>query len=174
MGNGPKIGDKAGSMEFEPGTALPRPSAGAILEFEAYNQLQLPQALKDLWTTGHGAVPKENAFYQGARERMIERFLVLLDDPGSSGEIGWYDISVVVTQIGDRLVEDEDLVGTDVVPFAVLFAGDYVCLSYKDVDVGEPSVVVWDHEQSEVGAPYLETVAKNLDEFLTMLKPAAP
>jgi hypothetical protein len=157
-------------MEFDAGTVLPGPSEPRIIWFEDSYGVKLPLALRQLFATGNGGVPKSRTFNQAGRGRLIERFLPLLDDPKAVGDLGWYDITVVISQIGDRLVESEHMVGTDVVPFAALFGGDFVCLSYKSLEVEEPTVVVWDHEQSEEGAPHLEQVASDLIEFLSQLK----
>lgn len=56
-----------------------------------------------------------------------------------------YDIDVTLTQIEDRLTDIEDLIGIDILPVAFLFAGDFVCLDYRD-NRENPSVCVWNHE----------------------------
>lgn len=157
-------------MEFDPTTVLPPPSEARISWFERSYRVRLPASLRHLFATGNGGVPRRRTFDQSGRERLIERFLPLLDDPRSVGELGVYDVTVVLTQVGDRLIEDDDLIGSDVVPIAALFAGDLVCLSYRNPDLAEPTVVVWDHEQSDEGRPHLHQVAATLAEFLSLLR----
>jgi hypothetical protein len=54
------------------------------------------------------------------------------------------------------------------VPFAELFAGNFLCFDYEGG--GRPKVVVWRHEDSRDESPYTEFVAANFDEFLTKLR----
>ena len=65
-------------------------------------------------------------------ELLIERFLCLLEDPEDDDENGWYDIEVVLSDIDTRLTDDEDLTGINIIPFAVLFAGDFLCLDFRE------------------------------------------
>ena len=36
-----------------------------------------------------------------------------------------------MSQLDERIIEDEDLIGVEILPIAVLFAGDFVCLDYR-------------------------------------------
>ena len=89
-----------------------------------------------------------------------------MEDPEDDDENGWYDIEVVLSDIDTRLTDDEDLIGINVIPFAVLFAGDFLCLDFREI----PSVVVWYHEESEELNQVTSEVADNFSEFLSMLK----
>ena len=51
-------------------------------------------------------------------------FLCILKNVQETQE-GWYDISVVESQIGERLTDNEDLIVIEVLPIAELFAGDF-------------------------------------------------
>ena len=53
-------------------------------------------------------------------------------------------------------------------PIAVLFAGDFVCLDFRETE--DPTVVVWYHEESGEFSPVTKTVAQNISEFFGMLK----
>lgn len=156
-------------MEFAPGTALPPPSPERVAWFESTYGVALPPDFLDTLLRANGAVPLTNLFSQGGRERLVERLLCLLDHPKQHPELGWYDITVVMTQVGERLVSDEDLVGMNVIPFAALFAGDLVCLDYRE-GARQPVVAVWDHELSEEFQPRLERVADSFAEFSRMLR----
>ncbi|WP_340013865.1 SMI1/KNR4 family protein [Paenibacillus sp. FSL K6-1318] len=80
---------------------------------------------------------------------------------------GWYDVEFIITQIGDRLTDNENLVGMNVIPIASLFSGDFICLDYRET--AEPNVVIGFHEESEEFSPLTQIVAKNLSEFFDML-----
>ena len=56
----------------------------------------------------------------------------MLEDSEDDDENGWYDIEVVLSDIDTRLTDDEDLTGINVIPFAVLFAGDFLCLDFRE------------------------------------------
>ncbi|MDW4510740.1 SMI1/KNR4 family protein [Priestia megaterium] len=68
---------------------------------------------------------------------MIDRFLNITGERDDE----YYDIGVVRTQFDERIVFDENLVGTELLPIAVLFAGDFVCLDYRG-SRDNPSVCV--------------------------------
>nr|WP_269431742.1 SMI1/KNR4 family protein [Bacillus sp. JCM 19034] len=51
---------------------------------------------------------------------------------------------------------------------AVLFAGDFVCLDYRN-NVEEPIVCVWNHEESSDLNPITYIVSNSFEEFLNML-----
>lgn len=150
------------------------PSMQRISWFEKAYRVALPSEYKGFLKTHNGAVPLgTTTFALGRNERVIERFLPLLDSLHESGEAGWYDISVVVTQIADRLIADEDLVGTDVVPIAALFGGDFLCLDYR-ADPASPSIAVWDHEASDEGAPVFHYVCQSFRNLLELLRQDPP
>ncbi len=75
-----------------------------------------------------------------------------------------------MAQIDERLVdyEDADECAATLVPFAGLFAGDFVCLDYRKRDI--PSVVVWLHEESEEFSPVTIKVAETFKDFINMLE----
>ena len=98
---------------------------------------------------------------------MIERFLCILKN-ASDNQNGWYDISVVESQIGERLTSNEDLIGVEVLPIAALFAGDYLCLDFRE-KMQIPEVCVWSHEESEDFSPIIYKVADSFSAFLEML-----
>ena len=128
----------------------------------------LPDSYKEFLMENNGGVPVQNTFVSNSREYMIERFLCILKSPRDS-ELGMYDISVVVTQIEERLTDNEDLLGVEILPIAAIFAGDFVCLNFKD-SKSNPSVCVWSHEESGEFEPTLYKIADNFSNFLEVLK----
>ena len=101
------------------------------------------------------------------RTPVIDRLLCILKVTGERDD-EFYDIGVVRTQLEERIVWDEDLVGTELLPIAVLFAGDFVCLDYRN-NGKEPSVCVWNHEESADLEPVTYFTSNSFEEFLTML-----
>ena len=132
----------------------------------------------------NGGIPVLRYFDVGERERMIDRFLCLLDAPDASanGHNGMYDVGVIRTMTSDRLRDW-------LIPFAELFAGDMLCFQYKaeydqesdpddDLDDDDkiidplypPMICVWDHEQSKELRPVLYPVADSFAQFIDLLK----
>lgn len=155
-------------MDFQQGTPLSPPTDELINWFETAYRVKLPADYVDALRNGNGAVPIRREFRQGKRERMIERMLCLIPNPKEEGINGWYDLTVVLTQLDFRLSDNENVVGADVVPIAVLFAGDFVCLDFRHTPES-PVVAVWDHEQSRDLHPVLEPVASSFTAFDNLL-----
>ncbi|WP_243459708.1 SMI1/KNR4 family protein [Metabacillus bambusae] len=63
------------------------------------------------------------------------------------------------------MTDIEDLIGADILPIAVLFAGDFVCLDFRD-DREKPKVVIWNHEESAELKPITYFVANTFSEFI--------
>ena len=108
------------------------------------------------------------AFICNNREYVIERFLCLLKTPRDN-TFGMYDIDVTLTQLEERLTDNEDLIGVDILPIAVLFAGDFICLDFRE-DIENPNVVVWNHEESAELEPITYFVANTFSEFISKLE----
>ena len=147
---------------------LPLPDDGIISSFQEYCRVELPEEYKEFLKVNNGAIPQTRTFNQGSREYLIERFLCLLESPESDETYGWYDLEVVLSQIDTRLTDDENLVGANVIPFAALFAGDFVCLDFRENT--KPSISVWFHEESDDFKPVTIKVAESFSEFLKMLR----
>ena len=90
---------------------------------------------------------------------VVGRLLSIVDDY-KEDPLETYDIEVVWSQIEDRL--DDSLV-----PFAVLFGGDFLCFSYQDES--PPTVDLRDHERSRKNTPVLTHVALSFEDFSAML-----
>ncbi len=94
--------------------------------FEEYHGVQLDSEFVSLCKQCNGGVSVLRCFDVAGRERMIDRFLCLLENiyVSSAAAHADYDIEVTWTQIEDRL-------RPGLIPIAVLFAGDMLCLRYK-------------------------------------------
>jgi SMI1-KNR4 cell-wall len=116
----------------------------------------------------NGIEVEEATFECNNRGYTIERFLCILDDIENNPK-GIYDIDVVFSQIGERLTENEDLIGAEVLPIASVFAGDFVCLDFRH-NKANPFVCVWSHEESGEFEPITFKVADDFDECLKILE----
>ena len=159
-------------IEFEPDTGAAQPGLTTLARLEENYGLMLPEAYVSLLRQSNGGVPTRPCFMLEGHERLIERFLCILDDPQSDDEHGMYDARVVWTQVSERLTADPDEVGASVLPIAALFAGDLLCLDFRE-DPVDPAVVVWEHEQSPDFHPHFIRAADTLPAFLQMLQPGS-
>jgi SMI1-KNR4 cell-wall len=155
-------------IAFRDKTTYPAPSDVRLAELEGVYRLKFPESYVAMLRIGNGGQPVRSCFEQGQRERLIERMLPIFDDFNAEGATGAYDVEVVASQIDDRLTDDPGLVGLKVLPIAVLFGGDFVCLDFR-ADSDAPSVAVWDHEESRPFVPHLETIAPSFEAFASML-----
>lgn len=76
--------------------------------------------------------------------------------------------SILLSQVEERLTDNPDLVGYEMIPIAAMFAGDFVSLDFTD-NREEPSVCIWSHEESDELEPVTYKVANTFTEFLKML-----
>lgn len=90
----------------------------------------MPNEYKKFIKERNGGISQKQSFIFDNHSYAISRFLGIVKDI-KENELGWYDIGVVVSQIGERLTDNMDLVGMEVMPIAELFGGDYVCLDFK-------------------------------------------
>ena len=146
----------------------PKPTPALLEEMEEYWDITLPQDYRNFIMEYNGGVPIEYAFFlSDGRERDVNRFLCVLDEPDDHPD-GWYDINVVESPISWRLTSNPDLVGMDLLPIADLFFGNYLCLDFRK-DRANPTVCIWEHEESDDYSPVTYPVADNFTEFLGML-----
>lgn len=108
----------------------------------------------------NGGVPRQKYFVAAGTVKVIERFLCVIAHVSENTRHGGSDVGVVTAQIEDRL-------GEVMVPFATLFAGDYLCFDAETSD--PPKIVVWDHERSRPGNPITTPVADDFTSFLSLL-----
>ena len=148
---------------------LYRPSEEEIQEAEEVWGLKLPHDYRQFLKEYNGGIPEICEFKgeHSNRVYMVEFFLsiVKFEDYEKWGD---YDIDVVCTQIGERLTANKELVGEDVLPIAYIFAGDCVCLDFRE-DGEHPSVCVWSHEESGEFDPVTYKIADSFTEFTEMM-----
>ena len=96
----------------------------------------------------NGGIPGKPYFRTAkGTPHVVERFLNFADMK-NSGVLAEYHVGAVWTSIEERL-------GAYLVPFAVLFSGDFLCFDYEAG--GRPKVVVWFHEKSPPDEPVRRT-----------------
>lgn len=145
----------------------PLPSDALLTEKERKWRVVLPADYKDFIMNYNGGIPNERSFESKKRSYAINRFLCILKK-FQENKNGWYDISVVDAQIGERLTANEDFIGIEVLPIAELFAGDYVCLDYRE-NKEKPCICVWSHEESGDFTPVTYKIADTFSDFIKML-----
>lgn len=155
-------------MEVKDGSIVyPLPDDTLIAEKEKKWRIKLPDSYKQFIKKYNGATTIKDSFLCNNHSYAIDRFLCILKVTGERDD-EFYDIGVVRTQLEERIVSDEDLVGTELLPIAVLFAGDFICLDYRNND-NEPFVCVWNHEESSDLDPVTYFTSESFEEFLTIL-----
>ena len=155
-------------MEFKDGSIIyPLPDDTLLSEKEVKWRINLPEAYKEFIKKYNGGTPIKDSFKCNNHHYAIDRFLCILKVTGER-EDEYYDIGVVRTQLDERIVFDENLVGTELLPIAVLFAGDFVCLDYRN-NVEKPIVCIWKLEESSDLNPITSIVSNSFEEFLDIL-----
>jgi hypothetical protein len=156
-------------MRMSPNTVLKSPSADDVARFERLQRVALPGLFRKFLTEHNGGVPVVREVRVGDRHCVVERFLAILDHPDGFGDAGWYDIEVTLSQLADRMLSPDLEFGADLVPFALLFGGDYLCLDYRGgPSLTIPGVVIWDHEESDTGEPVVHSGCDSFEEFLSL------
>ena len=156
-------------MNIEVKGAIHGPSQDAIKSFESYCRNNLPDDFVSFIAYGNGGKPANNVFISDGSVRVIERFLPLMDEPETDPIQGQYDMSVVETQIGERLASDPDQLGCTLIPFAALFGGDFLCFDYRN-SPSDPSVSIWDHNVSDDFSPATTPAAGSFSELISLLR----
>lgn len=145
----------------------PLPDDSFLNKEEGMWKVIIPEQYREFLKKYNGGVPEQKSFTANHRSYAIERFLCVLEDTNSN-EFGVYDIDVTLTRIEDRLTDNEDLVGVELLPIATLFSGDYLCLDFK-VSKEMPSVCVWSHEEFGELDPVTYEASSSFEEFLKLL-----
>lgn len=146
---------------------LPMINEQIIRREEEMWRIKLPSDYYHFLLNTNGGVPQKREFIFNNHGYMVVCFLCILEDTEHS-KFGCYDIDVVLSQIEERLTENEDLVGYELLPIAELFAGDYICLDYRE-NKGNPDICIWSHEESGELEPVTYKVADTFSEFVAML-----
>lgn len=147
-------------LEMEAGSCSENLKTEAVSETEDMIKQKLHDYYIEFLKRCNGGIPKKQYFDFGNNVKVVERFLYIIENYDTEAE-GMYDVGVVWSQIEDRLNEY-------LIPFAVLFAGDFLCFDYKE-SPDNPKVVLWNHDLSGERKPHTEFVANDLNAFLQML-----
>jgi len=166
VGRFPKIGGITMNVKSE--TIInPLPTDEYILKKEKGWRVKLLVAYKNFIKNYNGGMPEETSFICNKHEYVIDRFLCILSDYRTH-KLGAYDVGVVLTQIRDRLSDNPDLIGVELLPISILFAGDFLCLDFRK-SKENPCICVWSHEESEEDMPITYFVSNSFEEFIQML-----
>lgn len=155
-------------MNIESNSIISEDISERIRKVEEYSKINFPDSYIDFIKKYNVGVPLTNEFLCNKHFYAIDRFLGFVNEYKTS-PLGNYDIAVVLSQIDTRLTDNPDLIGDELIPIASLFAGDYVCLDFKD-NKENPSICIWSHEESGEFEPVTYKVADTFSEFLEMLK----
>ncbi|MGX7243920.1 SMI1/KNR4 family protein [Enterococcus quebecensis] len=157
-------------FEVKQDSILVPPSDEIIEKFERFYRVALPNDYVEFSKKYNGAVPITNVFSTEKNEYLIERFLCLLsnEERDNLENISWSEIRVVLTDLDARLIDDEDLLGMNIIPIASLFAGDFICLDFRESEK-IPNICVWFHEESDEFSPVVEKISSNFTDFLNNL-----
>lgn len=142
-----------------------RPTEAMVKDNEDYWRVELPEEFRRILKNTNGGVPDKREFMCGKQARMIVRFLCIMED--YDDDYACYDINVILTQLEERIIPDPHDAGYRLIPIADLFAGDLLCLDYRESDT--PTVCVWFHEESDEWNPVTYKVAESFSEFMKML-----
>lgn len=154
------VDEVAVNLEFDPRSCAGPVGHKEIAYTERAYEFHFDPTYIRLLEQCNGGVPKKRCFPVPGNIKVIERFLCMIDGVRADERHGRNDMGVVTTQIEARLNEY-------MVPFAALFAGDYLCFDAEDSD--PPKIVVWDHERSRAGSPVTLPVADDFSAFLALL-----
>ena len=146
---------------------LPKPTEKLLLEQERNWRLKLPDDYKEFVMNYNGGIPEEKSFRCNDHNYEVIRFLCILKNVSNTKE-GWYDISVVESQIGERLTDNGDLIGIEILPVAELFGGDYACLDYRK-NKEMPCVCIWSNDESGDFEPVTYKAANTFTDFISLL-----
>jgi len=152
-------------------SVYPSPTPDYIALCQKFHKFVFPADYIDFLTRHNGGTPAGICVFDAETPQpntcVFERFLPITEDYESSPD-GMYDIIVVTSELHSYLIKNPDSANRIIyVPFALLFAGNYVCFDCSTIPA---SICIWDHERSKIFAPYTYHIANNFSEFLTMLR----
>ncbi|MEK4407055.1 MULTISPECIES: SMI1/KNR4 family protein [Sporosarcina] len=156
-----------GKCENRKNSYIHAPSNERIKKLENYSNVIYPESFLEFIKHYNGGIPITNKFLVNGKENVLERFLCISENPKES-DLGEYDIAVVLSQIDDRLTDNPELIGDELIPIATAFGGDFICLDFRENMI--PTVSLWLHEESDTFYPAIIYVSANFESFLEMLK----
>lgn len=154
-------------MQINMNSILEENISERLQKVEEYSKVNFPKSYIDFIKKYNIGIPMTSEFLCNKHLYAIDRFLGFVNEYKTS-PLGNYDIAVVLSQIDTRLTDNPNLIGDELIPIASLFAGDYVCLDFRQ-NRDNPSVCVWSHEESDEFNPITYNVANTFSDFLAML-----
>ncbi|MDM5186415.1 SMI1/KNR4 family protein [Bacillus sp. DX4.1] len=145
----------------------PLPDDTLLERVEGNLEVKFPSAFCTFIKKNNGAIPITKYITYKNNRYVVERFLCILDNRSENSK-GMYDIKVVFSQLDERMISNGDLTSSEIVPFAALYAGDFVCIDYQKNQTS-PEICIWYHEDSGEFEPVTEKIANNMNEFFEML-----
>ena len=130
-----------------------------VAETEELLGHKFPSDFMEFIKQHNGGIPDQRFFRLGNNVKVIDQFLAFVPDYDNS-PYGDLDIRVVWSAIEDRL-------NKYLVPFALVYPGDYLLFDYAAGS--PPKVVLWNHDKSTEGNPVTVPVADSFKDFLSML-----
>lgn len=154
--------------KFNGSIITPLPTEEYIKKSEEVWGISLPNSYKDFIKEYSGLIPNNRIFNVNGRERLVERFLGLVEN-ARNNPLGMYDVDVVMTQIEERLYSNPDSMHIELLPIAALFGGDFLCLNFVE-QISDPQVCVWYADTSFEWEPSVELVADSFESFIDSLQ----
>ena len=155
-------------MQIDMNSVLNEDISERIRKVEEYSMVNFPKSYIDFIKEYNVGIPTTNEFLCNNHFYAIDRFLGFVNEYKTS-PLGNYDIAVVLSQIDTCLTDNPDLIGDELIPISSLFAGDYVCLDYRE-NKEMPSICIWSHKESGEFEPVTYKVADTFTDFVAMLK----
>jgi hypothetical protein len=151
----------AQALDFPAGTSAGPLDPARVLAVEQLVGRAFDEAFLEFLIEQNGVPPRVHLLTIDGRAKVLERFLCLVDARENPRD-AMYDVGAVWSMLKGRLAPT-------LVPFAVLFPGDFLCFDHAEP--GPPSVVWWQHE-APAGAPPAPTVpvAGSFTALLSMLR----
>jgi hypothetical protein len=157
-------------MDYNEGSIiLPLPTEEVLKKREEYWRVELPDSYKKFIKDRNGVTPVQATVTYDSHNENIERFLCILDSTKDNATAARFEIDVVMASRIERLGYDENSIGVHVLLIAKMDYGNYLALNYKDTE-SNPTVCVWDNEESGDFDPVVYFVASSFEEFLNTLK----
>ena len=151
---------RAQALEFAAGTSAGPLDPARVLAVEQLVGHPFDEACLELLLEQNGGPARARLLEVEGRVKVVERFLCLVD-PRENPRDAIYDVGAVWSMLKGRL-------DAALVPFAVLFPGDFLCFDYSATP---PAVVWWKHEApAGASAPPTVPVAPSFLAFLGMLR----
>jgi len=138
-----------------------------ILEVEEYFRFKFPSLyVQKILKIYNGADIGEVSIIWNDKVCKLNRFTSLFDNDTDDHEDTYSSINYIlnVNEFYFRMVDCQDVIGAQLIPFAEVDNGNYLCFDYR-VSSDAPTVVIWYNDLSKEFCPYTETISRSFEEF---------